>query len=103
MKRLVGLIVTLIFLGGTLAPAFAHSGKKTREYWIAADEVRWDYATSFTSGGNNPMIGVPYTAEQKVFVADFIGSTYIKSVYREYSEGFAALKPRSAHFGCSAR
>lgn len=41
-----------------------------REYWIAADEVLWDYAPSFPI---NPMSGDEFTPEQRVFVEDGIG------------------------------
>lgn len=63
-----------------------------RVYWIAADEVRWDYAPSFPV---NPMSGNEFTEDERVFVEQGIGRHYLKSVYREYSEGFAALIPRS--------
>ncbi len=58
-----------------------------REYWIAADEVVWDYAPSFPI---NLMSGQEYTPEQLVFVENGIGRQYLKSVYREYTKGFAA-------------
>ena len=96
MKRVVGFMCTLIFLGMTLTAAH---GKQTREYWIAADEIAWDHAPSYTAGDDNPMTGKPYTPEQEVFVADFIGSIYKKSVYREYAEGFSAVKSGPAHLG----
>ena len=63
-----------------------------RVYWIAADEVDWDYAPSFP---NNLMSGQEFTPDQRVFVEDGIGRVYRKSVYREYTEGFSALKQRS--------
>ncbi len=63
----------------------------TRVYWIAADEVDWDYAPSFPI---NLMSGEEFTADQRVFVEDEIGRHYLKSVYREYTEGFGALKQR---------
>jgi FtsP/CotA-like multicopper oxidase with cupredoxin domain len=63
-----------------------------RVYWIAADEVQWDYAPSFPI---NPMSGNEFTEDERVFVEEGIGRRYLKSVYREYAEGFSALKPRS--------
>ena len=36
-----------------------------REYWIAADEVLWDYAPSFPT---NLMTGEPFDEDQLVFV-----------------------------------
>ena len=70
-----------------------------RVYWIAADEVHWDYAPSFPI---NPMSGNEFTDVQRVFVEHGIGRRYLKSVYREYTEGFSALKqrsPREEHLG----
>ncbi|MDH5553162.1 MAG: multicopper oxidase domain-containing protein [Nitrosomonas sp.] len=63
----------------------------TRVYWISADEVDWDYAPSFPI---NRMSGNEFTPEQRVFVEDEIGRRYLKSVYREYTKGFGALKQR---------
>lgn len=63
-----------------------------RVYWIAADEVQWDYAPSFPV---DPMTGNEFNADQRVFVEQGIGRRYMKSVYQQYSEGFAALIPRS--------
>jgi len=71
----------------------------TREYWIAADEVTWDYAPSFPE---NLMSGKEFTDDQKVFVEQGIGRQYLKSLYREYSRGFSKLKvrsPREQHLG----
>ncbi|HWP45523.1 MAG TPA: multicopper oxidase domain-containing protein [Candidatus Limnocylindrales bacterium] len=70
-----------------------------RHYWIAADEVMWDYAPSFPV---NLMTGEEFDQEQRTFVEKGIGRIYLKAVYREYLPGFAALKPRSpeeAHLG----
>ena len=64
---------------------------KLREYWIAADEVEWNFAPSFPT---NLMTGASFTDDQRVFVEEAIGRIYTKSLYREYTPGFAALKPR---------
>ncbi len=64
-----------------------------REYWIAADEILWDYAPSFPI---NLMSDKEFTAEQRVFVEEGIGRQYLKSVYQEYTPGFGALIERSA-------
>jgi len=76
-----------------------HATSATREYWIAAQEVLWDYAPSFTAGHPNPITGAPYTPEQRVFVADFIGSLYKKSLYRAYTPNFKAPVPHAEHLG----
>ncbi|MCP5003050.1 MAG: multicopper oxidase domain-containing protein [Planctomycetes bacterium] len=63
-----------------------------REYWIAADEVVWDYAPSFPV---NLMSGEEFTDDQKVFVEDGIGREYLKSVYQAYTPGFGTLIEQS--------
>ncbi len=68
-----------------------HGGTQ-RVYWIAADEVVWDYAPSFPI---NLMSGEEFTDDQKVFVEAGIGRKYLKSVYREYTDGFGSLIERS--------
>ncbi len=66
----------------------------SRTYYIAADEVAWDYAPS----GQNLITGEPFDAAADVFVkagSDRIGHVYMKSLYREYTDGtFTALKER---------
>lgn len=75
------------------APA-AHAGK-TRVYYIAADEVEWNYAPS----GRDEAMGMPFDAIAREFTesgAHQIGSVYKKAIYREYSDGtFTTLKPRA--------
>jgi FtsP/CotA-like multicopper oxidase with cupredoxin domain len=74
----------------------------TRMYYIAADEVVWDYAPSFPI---NLMTDQPFTEEQLVFVGSGptrIGRRYIKAVFREYNPGFTtprARGPREEHLG----
>ena len=66
---------------------------QTRVYYIAADEVQWDYAPS----GMNQITGEAFDDEANVFVQngpDRIGSVYLKSQYREYTnDSFTTLKP----------
>lgn len=75
---------------------------KTRTYFIAADEVQWDYAPS----GTNLITGQPFDDVANVFVApgpDRVGHVYLKSEYREYTNGtFSTLKarpPKWQHLG----
>src|SRR4051794_15344139 len=75
---------------------------KVRTYYIAADEVRWDYAPQ----GRNLITGQPFGDAENVFVGrgpHRIGSVYKKAVYREYTDAsFSRLKPRgpeSQHLG----
>jgi manganese oxidase len=56
-----------------------------RKYFIAADEVEWDYAPS----GENAITGEAFGEDELVFVGDApdrIGSVYTKSLYREYTD-----------------
>jgi FtsP/CotA-like multicopper oxidase with cupredoxin domain len=67
---------------------------KTRVYYIAADEIDWDYAP----GGIDQMTGKPVEGYQKQYIErtpTSIGSVYRKAVYREYTDAsFTQLKPR---------
>jgi FtsP/CotA-like multicopper oxidase with cupredoxin domain len=71
-----------------------HAGK-TRTYYVAADEVQWDYAPS----GRDEAMGMPFDDVAKGFTetsANHIGRVYKKAVYREYTDAtFTTLKPRA--------
>ncbi len=86
---------------GTSQPGQTESGSRVRTYYIAADEVDWDYAP----GGVNKMMGMKFDGYSKVFVErgpHRIGSIYRKALYREYTdETFARLKPRPAEWESS--
>jgi hypothetical protein len=64
-----------------------------RLYYIAADEVVWDYAPSYP---NNPIMGELFSSEESVYLKqgdDRIGRRYLKAVYHEYTDGsFTMLK-----------
>jgi FtsP/CotA-like multicopper oxidase with cupredoxin domain len=79
-------------LGSGLPPTLAAE----RLYYIAADEVVWDYAPSYP---DNPIMGEPFSFEESVYLKqgdDRIGRRYLKAVYREYTDGsFSTLKVRS--------
>lgn len=74
------------------------SGSKVRSYYIAADEVDWDYAP----GGINKMMGMKFDGYSKVFTEKGdhrIGTVYRKAIYREYTDAtFSQLKPRPAEW-----
>lgn len=58
---------------------------RTREYYVAAVEVDWDYAPS----GKNQMEDRAFTEDELVFVGQSnhtIGSVYKKALYREYTD-----------------
>ena len=67
---------------------------KVRTYYIAADEVAWDYVP----GDNDAMTGKPYTGIEKLYTQRTptrIGKVYVKAIYREYTDAtFTKLKPR---------
>lgn len=91
---MLGVIVSCS--NGSSEPASAKPA--TLIYYIAADEVEWDYAPS----GQNRIMGRAFNEDERVFVASTdttIGKTYIKSVYREYTDAtFSTLKPRAAEW-----
>jgi len=66
----------------------------TRSYYIAADEVDWDYAPS----GANLVDGRPFNDDEKMFMEPgptVIGRRVRKALYREYTDvTFKTLKPR---------
>jgi len=68
---------------------------KVRTYYVAADEVNWDYAPA----GRDEAMGHPFDALEKGFTESGphqIGSLYKKAVYREYTDDtFTVLKKRS--------
>jgi hephaestin len=78
--------------GGGVAPG------KTHTYYVAADEVQWDYAPD----GTNVITGQPFEGMPKTFVEKApqrIGKVYWKAIYREYTDdSFTTLKPRSAEW-----
>jgi FtsP/CotA-like multicopper oxidase with cupredoxin domain len=75
--------------GGTLA-----AQGQTRVYYVAADEVDWNYAPSEI----NRITGLPFNKSAETWVEggpDRIGRVYRKALYREYTDGsFTSLKPR---------
>jgi FtsP/CotA-like multicopper oxidase with cupredoxin domain len=90
--RFVGLVVALLGVFGRTeaqAPAKASSQGKVRTYYIAADEVQWNYlptAQTFVPRGENELTTTPAAKS----------NTYLKAVYREYTDAtFTTLKPRS--------
>ena len=72
---------------------------RTRTYFVAADEVNWNFAPS----GMNRITGKPFDDDANVFVESRpgrVGSTYRKCLYREYTDrSFAHRAPRPAYLG----
>ncbi len=94
-------LATMFTADGIAQSSQAGSEPKVRTYYVAADEVEWDYAP----GGVNKMMGMKFDGYSKVFVErgpHRIGSIYRKALYREYTdETFAHLKPRPAEWESS--
>lgn len=75
-----------------ISPAFA----QVRTYYLAAEEVLWDYAPSYPV---NPMHGGEFSVAEKAFVEgnqnDRIGHRYHKARYVEYTDaGYTRVKER---------
>jgi FtsP/CotA-like multicopper oxidase with cupredoxin domain len=68
---------------------------QVRTYYVAANEVIWDYAPL----GFNNITGEPFDEVAQVFTQqgpDRIGTKYKKALYQEYTDGtFTKLKARS--------
>lgn len=71
-----------------------------RVYFIAAEEVVWDYAPSFPI---NAMTGKPFREGARSFLEkrpDRIGRKYLKAQYREYSDAsFSTRRKKPDHLG----
>jgi len=76
----------------------AAGGGKVRTYYIAVDELDWDYAPS----GIDQMMNMPWEGMAKFFMEQGphrIGHVYKKAIYREYTDAtFTTLKPRPAEW-----
>lgn len=85
----------LILTLALLTPICSQAGV-TRIYYIAAEEVLWDYAPSYPV---NPMHRGEFSESEKVFVEgngkDRIGHRYHKAHFVEYTDdSFSKVKPR---------
>ncbi len=71
--------------GATAAAAAVAVAPQLRTYYIAADQVLWDYAPD----GTNDITGQPFTPEEDVFTKQGptrVGHRYWKSLYRGYTD-----------------
>jgi FtsP/CotA-like multicopper oxidase with cupredoxin domain len=79
-------VVVLVFIA-------VNANAAVREYWIAADEVVWDYMPSYPV---NLMTGQELADEKKVFVENIpgqlIGRQYIKAIYRQYTADWQLIR-----------
>ena len=89
-------VVASISWAGARGESAANSSGQTRTYYIAADEIEWDYAPMNV----DMMTGKPFDGYSKVFTEhgpQRIGQKYKKAVFREYTDDtFQTLKPRPA-------
>ena len=87
-------IAATVFLTGASAVSRGAASSRNRTYYIAADEVVWDYAPS----GTNQITGQPFDATERPFVEaqpHSVGKVTLKAVYREYIDStFTVVKPR---------
>jgi FtsP/CotA-like multicopper oxidase with cupredoxin domain len=96
-KFLVFVLLMLVALAAPAASAAQDQPQsRVRTYYVAADEVEWEYAPS----GIDQISGKPFTANERVYTQrgpHRIGTKYHKVIYREYTDAtFTTLKPRPA-------
>jgi manganese oxidase len=89
------LCLALLTLTASAADSAAISAEhRVHTYYIAADEVEWDYARD----GIDKMMGMKLEGWGKMFTergSHSIGKVYRKAIYREYTgASFSTLKPR---------
>ncbi len=94
-----GFAATALVVVGALAfQSNASAGGTTHTYYVAADEVVWDYAPS----GMDETTGEPLGEAQAFWMESGphrIGKVYKKALYREYTDStFSDLKPRPAEW-----
>jgi FtsP/CotA-like multicopper oxidase with cupredoxin domain len=96
ISRTFVVLFAAILLPVASAHAAQHRGHgQVRQYYIAADELDWDY---MPSGRDAMMPGMPPRGYAKFYAQrgpHLIGKLYRKAVYREYTDAtFRHLKPR---------
>ena len=90
------LLLALVAACGPSEPGAA--GPMTRTYYVAAEEVEWDFAPA----GRNLITDADWNDIQRPFVTAgdmHVGRLARKAIYREYTDStFATLKPRPAEW-----
>jgi FtsP/CotA-like multicopper oxidase with cupredoxin domain len=109
MKKSAALLLcgALTLASGAIGTATSRSSQKAaagkvRTYYLAADDVTWDYAP----GGIDGITGEPVnatgffrgaTADERI--SKPVSTKYLKTLYREYTDDtFKTLKPRPAEW-----
>jgi FtsP/CotA-like multicopper oxidase with cupredoxin domain len=94
--RVRGFVAVSLLLAAATAGAQSGYSGRTRVYYIAADEVAWNYVP----GGADAIAGRPFQGIQTLWTVrgpTQIGTEYRKALYREYTDSsFRTLKPRDA-------
>lgn len=95
IRHIVLFVVSVaLAIGVATSPASAQP-PQTHTYYVAADEVEWNYAPS----GINQVSVKPFTHMEKIYTErgpHRIGLVYRKAVYHEYTDAtFTKLKPPS--------
>jgi manganese oxidase len=96
MKKILSVVfvAACIVAAFAVSPALARAEGKTRTFYIAVDEIDWDY----TPMGMDKMMGMAPDKNSKMYFESDkhqIGHIYRKAVYREYTDAtFTKLKPR---------
>jgi len=95
---IVIILPTMIGREGVHGQAIAHHSR-VRVYFIAAEEVTWDYIPS----RRDDAMGQPFDDSQKMYVQpspNAVGHIYKKAIYREYTDArFSTPKPRPPEEG----
>ncbi|MEX2282173.1 MAG: multicopper oxidase domain-containing protein [Gemmatimonadota bacterium] len=90
----IGAIVVIVLAMSAWWAQGQSDSPQVRTYYVAADEVIWDYAPT----GQDKISGKPFSEEQKPFAEAgpwTIGHIVKKAIYREYTDAsFSQLKPR---------
>ncbi|KAL4440358.1 hypothetical protein ABPG75_003359 [Micractinium tetrahymenae] len=90
-------LVLLAAAAAALLPAAAAQGGEQQAssptYYIAADQITWNYAPS----GVNLCTGEEFTGDSTLWTQLGVGSNYAKAQYRQYTDAtFQTLQPKSA-------
>lgn len=94
-NRCAVLAIACVCLMVCLCPPLTAGQGKTRTYYVAVDEINWDYMPK----GLDEMTGKPYDHMAMMWAEqgkNRIGKVYRKAVYREYTDStFTTLKKRN--------
>ena len=98
MRRSIAVAVAAVAALTTGCAMTSGTGPVVRTYYIAADEVDWDYAPS----GKNLITGTAFEGMAKRYMEPApgrVGRVWRKAIYREYTDStFTTLKPRPAEW-----